>query len=161
MKTSGLLVLPVTITLLLGLSCTPIEPTATLAPTAPEVTPTPATPQVTPTPPTPQLSATPVTTGPVITKIRYQDVQQEEATLFWWTNVPTTGRVEYGHSQQYGMSTPWSEGLTTVNGYTLTGLEISTSYYMRLRVKDAAGNETVSPERVIPYQEMMDTEYRF
>jgi hypothetical protein len=41
------------------------------------------------------------------------------------------------------------------------GLEIMNNYYLRLRVKDAAGNETVSPEMVIPYQEMMDTEYRF
>jgi len=126
MKLSGLLALPVSIILLLGLSCTLIEPAATLAPTAP------------------QLSATPVTTGPVITKIVYEGAEEGQATLTWWTNVPTCGRVEYGHSQEYGLSTPWSEGLTTVNGYTLTRLETSTNYYVRVRVKDAAGNETVS-----------------
>src|SRR3990170_3191652 len=103
MKLSGLLVLPVTAILLLGLSCTPIEPTATRGPTAP---------QVTSTPRTPQLSATPVTTGPVITKIVYEDFEQGQSTLIWWTNVPSTGRVEYGHSKEYGLSTPWSEGLT-------------------------------------------------
>ena len=106
MKLSGLLVLPVTIILLSGLSGT--------------------------------------TTGPVITKIRYQDIEEGQGAFVWWTNVPTTGRVEYGHSKEYGLSTPWSEGLTTVNGYTLTELETSSNYYVRVRVKDAAGNETVS-----------------
>jgi hypothetical protein len=90
------------------------------------------------------------TTGPVITKIRYQDIEQGQGAVVWWTNVPTTGRVEYGLSQQYGLSTPWSEGLTTVNGYTLTELETSTNYYVRVRVKDAAGNETVSKGAPVP-----------
>lgn len=145
MKTRRLFLFSMILILLWGgLGCARSQPTATPAP------PTPQPAFMPPTADTPVPPRTPVATpaggaaGPVITKLQYWDVYQTEATLIWRTDVPTTGRVEYAHNEQYALSTPWTEGLTTVNAFTLTGLTIFTDYYVRVRVKDAAGRETVS-----------------
>ena len=81
--------------------------------------------------------------NPVISQFRVQDALSDALTIIWWTDRPTTGRLEYGRSDQYGLSTPWSEGLNTSNGATVTGLEQG-DFHFRVRVKDAAGNETVT-----------------
>jgi hypothetical protein len=139
-----------------GLGCARNQPTATPASPTPETVVSGGTTVpvregfMPPTADTPVPPPTPVATpaggaaGPVITKLQYWDVYETFATLIWRTDVPTTGRVEYGHTEQYALSTPWTEGLTTVNGAILTGLDGFTTYWMRVRVKDAAGRETVS-----------------
>ncbi len=132
------------------------SPTPTASPTpARSPTPTPSpTPTVSGPTATPTLAATytpPV--NPVINQFRVQDAALGVLTVIWWTDRPTTGRLEYGKTDQYGLSTPWSEGLTISNGATVTGLEQEeVDYHFRVRVKDAAGNETVSEdENVLIY----------
>jgi len=160
MKVNLLFVFLVTITLLLGgISCAHAGPTPSPTPTA---SPTPArSPTSTPSPTstvsgptaTPTLAAayTPPV-NPVINQFRVQDALFGVLTVIWWTDRPTTGRLEYGHTEEYGLSSPWTEGLTTVNGATVSGLDpdlIFASYHFRVRVKDAAGNETVSEDEPI------------
>jgi len=110
--------------------------------------------QRSPTPsPTPAISgptATPASapgaTPPVIKQFRVEEALGSHLTVIWWTDRPTIGRLEYGHTDPDELSTPWTEGLTTVNGATATGLELSTMYQFRIRVKDAAGKETVTED---------------
>jgi len=119
---------------------------------SPVATPTPlATPTVSGPTTTPTLAATytpPV--NPVINQFRVQDAALGVLTVLWWTDRPTTGRLEYGLTDQYGLSTPWTEGLTTSNQASVTGLPgAETMYHFRIRVKDAAGNETVTDDEVV------------
>ena len=113
-----------------------------------------------PTPsPTPERSPTATPTlaaaytppvNPVINQFRVQDAAEGVLTVIWWTDRPTTGRLEYGLTDQYGLSTPWTEGLTTSNGATVSGLPgVEVMYHFRIRVKDAAGNETVLEDEVV------------
>ena len=127
------------------------SPTATASPTparSPTATASPTRTVASPTA-TPTLAATyapPV--NPVINQFKVQDALWGVLTVIWWTDRPTTGRLEYGLTDQYGLSTPWTEGLTTVNGVTASGLvpEEEVTFHFRVRVKDAAGNETVSED---------------
>ncbi len=128
------------------------SPTRTASPTpARSPTPTPSpTPTVSGPTATPTLAATytpPV--NPVINQFRVQDAALGVLTVIWWTDRPTTGRLEYGKTDQYGLSTPWTEGLTTVNGVTTNDVKQDTTYHFRIRVKDAAGNETVMDDVLI------------
>ena len=81
--------------------------------------------------------------------------------MIWKTRVPTIGQIEYGTTPEYGLTTPRSEKLGTSDGFTLTGLQASypiQTYFIRVRVKDAAGNEAVKEEVIqVSYTEVYDT----
>lgn len=131
-----------------GLGCAPSQPTATPAPPTPQpalMPPTAETPR--PEPPTPATPA-PGTTASLISEVVYFDLIAPNATIIWKTRVPTTGKIEYGLHGEYVSSTPWSEKLSTSDGFTLSGLEINQPLWIRVRVKDAAGNEAVKEERI-------------
>ena len=118
-----LLVLLVTIILLLGgLSCSP-----SFAPVPSGTTP----------------SVTTGTTLPVISEIRYFNLDLTTVTVGWKTNVPTIGRVEYGTAGVYDLTTEGNKELNTIAASILTDLEPFTLYNVRVRVRDAAGNEAV------------------
>ena len=169
MKLSQLVVLVLTAAVLLGsLSCSPYPaastgptPTATPQATPPATaTPVPATPQATPTaaPATPQATAAAGdTTPPAFIWVKIENGFWDVPIVFWMTNEPTTGRIEYG-SNRFELMSGWSEGLTTSNGVSMPleggGLIVMTNYFLRVRIKDAAGNETLSREMIIPYQEL-------
>ena len=124
MKTSRLFLLAIGIMMfLVGVSCVQGELQATPA-----------------LQPTPALPATPAS---LIRDIWYYDVAAPSATIIWKTRVPTIGRIEYGTTPEYGLTTPWSERLSTSDGFTLTGLYAYQIYFTRVTVKDAAGNEAV------------------
>lgn len=157
-----------------GLGCSPSQPTAapapqaTPAPTAtasPTPTPTPAptvvaSPVPTPTPaptvaasPRPTPTRTPIqasdTAPPVITEIKLEDIGFEILAVFWKTDEPTIGRLEYGLPPDIDSSSPWTAELNTSGGVVQPGLVPLTTYLFRVRVKDAAGNETVTRDLAI------------
>jgi|SRR3990172_3322418 len=141
MKTNRLFVFLITISLLSGgISCAQGGP----APVGPTPTPTPAAPGPTATP-TLALDTTPS----VINAVRFTEVFRTTATVLWQTSVPTVGRVEYGRTDQFGLSTPWTLALSTHDGFILDGLDVTTVYFIRVRVKDAAGSEAVSKTKTL------------
>jgi len=141
--------------LLGGLGCARSQPTAT---PAPQVTPAPtATASPTPTlTPAPTAAASPTltptrtpgqasdTTPPVITEIRVEEPHYDTFGVFWKTDEPTIGRLEYGLSPDINLSSPWTAELRTAAGVTTIAPVIFATYSFRVRVKDAAGNETVT-----------------
>ena len=138
MKTNRLFVFLITITLLLGgISCAQGTVPAPAGPT-----PAPAAPTATP------ISALD-TTPSVINAVRFTEVFRTTATVLWETRVPTVGRVEYGHTDQFGLSTPWTLALSTHDAFILDGLDVTTVYFIMVRVKDAAGNEAVSKTKTL------------
>ncbi len=153
MKTKRLFVFSMIFVLLLGgLGCSPSKPTVTPAPPAPQVTPAPAfMPPTVDTPrPVPPSAVTPApgTSASLISDIVYFDLIAPNATIIWKTRVPTIGRIEWGLHGEYVFSTPWSEKLSTTDGFTISGLEINQPLWIRVRVKDGAGNEAVKEERI-------------
>jgi len=110
-----------------------------------KATPTPTqVPTGTPVAQAPELPLTESAARGIITEARVVQAVMDVMTIVWKTSVPTTGRLEYGLDEQYGTATDWTEGLTTVNGHTVGGLQTMGNYHVRVRVKDAAGQETVS-----------------
>ena len=104
------------------------------------------------------------TTAPVITDVKATALTTS-AAINWETSEPTSSQVEYGRTKENtslipaqpaddptaldAEGNPISAGVVT-HSVTLTGLEPSSpagniQYYYRVKSKDAAGNEAVSP----------------
>ena len=84
--------------------------------------------------------------------VRYKS--QTSAQIIWTTNIPASSQVEYGRNPTYGLLAPQQPQDDPTKGVsmgvidhsvTLTGLRAGTLYYYRVKSKDAAGNEAVSP----------------
>ena len=84
------------------------------------------------------------TTPPVISGVDVSGRGESSATISWETDEAATGRVEYGTTDAYGLTTPSDEELTTSHNITLTGLEPDITYYFRVKSEDASGNEAIS-----------------
>jgi hypothetical protein len=92
-----------------------------------------------------QLPTGPSTpTGPTISSIQTESVVENSAVIQWNTNVPTTGRIEYGVTSSLGSTSTSSAALATSHSVTLSGLLPDTSYSFRILAQDANGVETDS-----------------
>jgi len=80
----------------------------------------------------------------LLSAIMASNVTQSSALVTWQSNQPATSQVEYGTTEAYGSMTPLDATLSTRHSVTLTGLSPATTYYFRVRSKDAAGNEVIS-----------------
>lgn len=87
------------------------------------------------------------TIPPVIKDISSSLQNEATAVISWTTSEPTTGKVEYGRSTQYGF-TATSEGLKTAHSVTLYSLDPNAIYHFRIVAKDEVGNESISPDNV-------------
>ena len=84
-------------------------------------------------------------TPPVIKSVLALSTTGTEAVITWVTNEPSSSKVEYGETKEYG-STATSANLTTTHSITLSSLEPNTTYYYRVKSKDSAGNEASSTD---------------
>ena len=85
----------------------------------------------------------------MITEVSVEDPNYDHFGVFWKTDEPTIGRLEYGLPPDINLSSPWSAELRTAAGVTQTVLVPFSTYFFRVRVKDAAGNETVTKDLVV------------
>ena len=77
---------------------------------------------------------------PIISGISAQDITPSSANIVWNTNVPSTGRVDYGTSVAYG-STATETGLAgTAHHVTALGLISYMTYHFRISGTDMSGN---------------------
>jgi phosphodiesterase/alkaline phosphatase D-like protein len=86
---------------------------------------------------------TPDTTPPVITAV-VATPASNSSTVTWTTNEAADGQVEYGTSPSFGTLSTLVTALTTPHSITVTGLTANTTYYFRVRSRDAAGNLATS-----------------
>ena len=91
------------------------------------------------------------TTPPVISNIEVTKYSDIGATITWKTDEPATSQVEYGITNAYGSNTPPNENMTSSHSVTLAGLKSDTTYYFRVKSKDASGNEAT------PYTDKFST----
>ena len=88
------------------------------------------------------------TTFPIISAVNATNIAGNTATIEWTTNESATQQVEYGIStcDPGAYFEPSSgAGSGTSHSITLLGLSSNTTYYYRVRSKDLANNETISP----------------
>jgi|GEM_PF-1975065 len=90
-------------------------------------------------------AAPPDTTPPVISGVTSGDITLSGATISWTTDEAATTQVEYGTTTAYGSLTTLDASLVTAHNQTLAGLSAGTLYHYRVRSRDAAGNEAISP----------------
>ena len=102
---------------------------------------------------------TPDTVAPVISGEQVIGATASSATVGWTTDEPADSQVEYGQTTAYGSTTTRDAALSTSHLQTLTGLTAGTTYHVRVRSSDAAGNArtsgdftftTVAPDAVAP-----------
>ncbi|HEY9174147.1 MAG TPA: LamG-like jellyroll fold domain-containing protein, partial [Verrucomicrobiae bacterium] len=84
------------------------------------------------------VDRTPPTLGPITVTSN-----TASAIIAWTTGEAASARVEYGLTTAYGFTNS-SALVRTSHSFNLTGLTPATLYHFRVRVTDAAGNETVS-----------------
>ncbi len=72
------------------------------------------------------------------------------AVIYWTTNVPTTGRVDYGTTGSYGLTSGQGEGWVSVKHRAyLTGIGEGT-YHFRITSTDSkTGKSVVSPDQTV------------
>lgn len=80
------------------------------------------------------------TTPPVITSIAASNITGASATISWSTNEPATSQVEYGTTEDLGLSSDLDTTLVTNHSVSLTDLANSTTYHYKVKSRDAAGN---------------------
>lgn len=70
------------------------------------------------------------------------------AVVTWTTDEPATGRVTWGEDNGYGQTVyPVPNAAVAAQTVTLSGLEPSTEYHLRVWAADAAGNEGFSVDQ--------------
>jgi hypothetical protein len=88
-------------------------------------------------------AAVPDTTPPSITNVLHSGITYTGATISWTTNELSDSLVEYGTTPSYG-STASDSSMVLSHAVTLSGLNSSTTYYYRVKSKDASNNTGIS-----------------
>jgi peroxiredoxin len=81
------------------------------------------------------------TTSPTISEVKTSSYSDVSATITWETDEPATSQVEYGKTEDYGLSTTSDSELTTSHKIQLISLEPAKTYYFKLKSQDQCGNE--------------------
>ncbi len=84
------------------------------------------------------------TIAPVIFDVRSSNITGTGATITWSTDEASDSQVEYGTTPSYGSSTVPNATMVKVHSQALTGLLPVTTYYFRVKSRDAAGNLATS-----------------
>ena len=84
------------------------------------------------------------TTSPVISNVASTGISGTGATITWTTNEASDTQIEYGASFAYGSSTTLDPSMVTSHSQSMTGLSPGTTYYYRVKSRDAAGNLATS-----------------
>jgi hypothetical protein len=89
------------------------------------------------------------TTPPVISALTVIAPMPNGATVVWNTNEPSDTQVEYGPTTSYGTVTALQPALVTAHALTLSGLAPGTTYHIRVRSRDFAGNLAISNDTTV------------
>ncbi|HAV63985.1 MAG TPA: hypothetical protein DCY13_16665 [Verrucomicrobiales bacterium] len=84
------------------------------------------------------------TTGPVVSGLAVAFRDARTIGLTWVTDETSTSQVEYGLTDNLGLVTPLETGLSAEHLAELAGLLPDSTYFVRVRSTDPAGNESVT-----------------
>jgi hypothetical protein len=88
------------------------------------------------------------TTPPIISGEAVRDTTSSSVTIKWTTDEPATSQIEYGLTAEYGSMTTIDPALVTAHSVLVSGLASRTTYFSRVRTKDAAGNEAIGAKNI-------------
>jgi hypothetical protein len=91
------------------------------------------------------LSASQTFTSPVISNVLISDVNYNQVTITWTTDVASNSQINYGLTSGYGSSTTLDATLVTSHSVTITGLTMMTLYHFQVRSAQGA-NVTLSTD---------------
>ena len=84
--------------------------------------------------------------GPGISDVSVTDITDTSARIAINSDEVVQGYVEYGTTEQYGMSTPLSSEFSTSPSFLLENLMPETRYHYRVVAMDMAGNATITTD---------------
>jgi hypothetical protein len=84
------------------------------------------------------------TVAPVISVVAAASLTISSASITWTTNEISDSQVDYGSTTAYGSASVLSTTLVAAHVVNVTGLSSGTTYHVRVRSKDAAGNLSMS-----------------
>jgi hypothetical protein len=90
-----------------------------------------------------RLSKSTGVTPPVITSVEATNITTSSATITWTTDQPATSQVDYGTTEDLGLSSELDTSLVTAHSVTLADLSGPTIYY-RVKSEDGSGNLSTS-----------------
>ncbi len=90
---------------------------------------------------TPQMD---MPAGPSISNVSVKNITDTSAEIDVNSDELVQGYVEYGTSEQYGMSTPLTAEFSTSPSFILENLSPETLYHYRVVVMDSAGNVAIT-----------------
>jgi chitodextrinase len=99
---------------------------------------------VTLTPPPP-----PDTTAPTISNIVVSNITETSAVVSWLTDEPSNTQLSYGLNTNYELSEPTDNSYVTSHTVSIDGLNPATTYHVKLKSADSAGNEGISNDVTI------------
>lgn len=88
-------------------------------------------------------TSTPDTQYPIVSNLVSTNVTSNSMSITWTTNELSDSQVEYGRTNSYGSTTPLDAGLVISHSVLLSQLLPNTTYYIKAKTKDAAGNLTM------------------
>ena len=89
---------------------------------------------------------TPEPVGPSISSVNVTNITDKSARVDIDSDEVVQGYVEYGTTEQYGMSTPLSSEFSTTPSFLLENLTAETLYHYRVIVMDSAGNAAITTD---------------
>lgn len=91
-----------------------------------------------------QVTQSADTVAPSLSAISAGSINQNGATIQWTTNEASDSQIEYGPTTSFGFSTALNTTMSTSHTLAVSGLDAATTYYYRVKSRDAAGNLAVS-----------------
>ena len=85
---------------------------------------------------------------PEITDVSVANITTSGASISWMTDELAQGKIEYGKTAEYDMSSPLAADYATEHSAPLSGLDADTHYHYRVVVHDESGNEANSPDEI-------------
>lgn len=82
--------------------------------------------------------------APVLSGISIEGIASTSASIRFTANEPVIARAMFGTTTSYSFETGWISPATTTPTLVLSGLSASTTYHVRVKAKDQAGNRTES-----------------
>lgn len=82
--------------------------------------------------------------APTLSGISIGDIASTSVSVRFTANEPVIAWAKFGTTTSYGFETGWTLSATTTPTLSLSGLSASTTYHVRIKAKDQAGNRTES-----------------
>ena len=96
------------------------------------------------TPPPMEETTAPMPVPPSISSVSVTDITDTSARIDVNSDEVVQGYVEYGTSEQYGMSTPLTSEFSTSPSFKLTNLSPEMGYHYRVIVMDSSGTAAIT-----------------